>query len=168
MLITRVLGSALVCTLLALSLATTARAERRVALVIGNSEYKAASPLATPANDAGLIAKALESIGFEVKKLVNADQATFQQAITDFGQALHGADVSFFYYAGDGMQIRSRSYLIPVDASIKGARDLDREAIDLNRVLDVLKGAATKVNVIALDASRNNPFPSPSGSRGPD
>jgi hypothetical protein len=147
--------------LLAAAMATAAHAERRIALVIGNSAYSAVSPLANPKNDAELMAKTLKSVGFEVTKLVDADQRTMKQAMLDFGRKLRdGADVSLFYYSGHGVQAKGENYLIPVDAAIKDEGELDLQTINVNAFLQVMDNASSKVNIIILDACRNNPFAS--------
>jgi hypothetical protein len=155
--------------LVAAAMATAAHAERRIALVIGNSAYSGVSPLANPKNDADLMAKTLKSVGFEVTMLVDADQRTMKQAMLDFGRKLRaGADASLFYYSGHGVQAKGENYLIPVDAAIKDEGELDLQAIDVNAFLQVMDNASSKVNIIILDACRNNPFASSlrSASRG--
>src|SRR6202011_2307082 len=155
--------------LVAAAMATGAHAERRIALVIGNSAYSAVSPLANPKNDAALMAKTLKSVGFEVTMLVDADQRAMKQAMLDFGRKLRdGADASLFYYSGHGVQAKGENYLIPVDAAIKDEGELDLQAIDVNAFLQVMDGSKSKVNIVILDACRNNPFASSlrSASRG--
>jgi uncharacterized caspase-like protein len=142
---------------------------KRIALVIGNSAYAAVSPLANPKNDADLMAKTLQSVGFEVTKITDADQRAMKQAMLDFGRKLHGGvDASLFYYSGHGVQAKGENYLIPVDASIKDEGELDLQAIDVNAFLQVMDNADSKVNIVILDACRNNPFASSmrSASRG--
>src|ERR1700676_2450035 len=155
--------------LVAAAMATAAHAERRIALVIGNSAYTAVSPLANPKNDAELMTKTLQSVGFEVTMLVDADQRTMKQAMLDFGRKLReGVDASLFYYSGHGVQAKGENYLVPVDAAIKDEGELDLEAIDVNAFLQVMDGSTSKVNIVILDACRNNPFASSlrSASRG--
>jgi hypothetical protein len=136
-----------------------AHAERRVALVIGNSTYADAGTLANPKNDAELMARTLQSVGFTVTKLINADQATMKRAMLEFGRALRdGADASLFYYAGHGVQVHGENYLIPVDASIKDEGEVDLQGINVNDFLNVMEGSSSKVNIVVLDACRNNPF----------
>jgi hypothetical protein len=147
--------------LVAAAMATAAHAERRIALVIGNSAYSAVSPLANPKNDAALMAKTLKSVGFEVTMLVDADQRAMKQAMLDFGRKLRdGADASLFYYSGHGVQANGENYLIPVDAAIKDQGELDLQTINVNAFLQVMDNASSKVNIIILDACRNNPFAS--------
>ena len=137
--------------------------------MIGNSAYAAVSPLANPKNDAALMAKTLRSVGFDVTEVVDADQRTMKQAMLDFGRKLRdGADASLFYYSGHGVQARGENYLIPVDAEIKDEGELDLQAVDVNAFLNVMEGSASKINIVILDACRNNPFGSSfrSASRG--
>ena len=136
-----------------------AHAGKRIALVIGNAAYTAVSPLANPKNDADLMAKTLQSVGFEVTKITDADQRAMKQAMLDFGRKLHGGvDAGLFYYSGHGVQAKGEDYLIPVDATIKDEGELDLQAIDVNAFLQVMDNADSKVNIIILDACRNNPF----------
>jgi uncharacterized caspase-like protein len=136
-----------------------AQAGKRIALVIGNGAYSAVSPLTNPKNDADLMAKTLQSVGFEVTKITDADQRAMKQAMLDFGRKLHGGvDASLFYYSGHGVQAKGENYLIPVDASIKDEGELDLQAIDVNAFLQVMDNADSKVNIVILDACRNNPF----------
>jgi len=145
--------------LVAVFMASEAQAGKRIALVIGNSAYTAVSPLANPKNDADLMAKTLQSVGFEVTKLTDADQRAMKQAMLDFGRKLHGGvDAGLFYYSGHGVQAKGEDYLIPVDAAIKDEGELDLQAIDVNAFLQVMDNADSKVNIIILDACRNNPF----------
>src|SRR5262249_38082941 len=145
--------------LLAAAAASGAQAGSRIALVIGNSAYAAVSPLANPKNDAALMAKTLRSVGFEVTEVVDADQRTMKQALLDFGRKLRGGvDASLFYYSGHGVQASGENYLIPVDAAIKDEGELDLQAVNVNAFLQVMDGSTAKVNIVILDACRNNPF----------
>ncbi len=155
--------------LVALLMATGALAERRVALVIGNAAYTQASRLANPANDARLMAETLERVGFEVTRITDVDQLAMKRAMLDFGRKLRdGVDASLFYYAGHGVQADGRNYLIPVDAAINDESELDFQAIDVNAFLRVMETSSSRVNIVVLDACRNNPFESSfrSASRG--
>ncbi|TAN56321.1 MAG: caspase family protein, partial [Rhodospirillales bacterium] len=130
-------------------------AERRIALVIGNAKYKTA-PLSNPVNDARGMASMLEKLGFEVILKENASQRDMNRATTLFGQKLAGGGVGLFYYAGHGMQVKGRNFLVPVDAQIASEASIRSESIDVDQVLDQLNGA--RVSVVILDACRNNPF----------
>jgi uncharacterized caspase-like protein len=139
--------------------------ERRVALVIGNSAYQNVPPLKNPANDAPLMAETLKAVGFELiggKALLNADKAALERAIRSFGQALRGGAVGLFYYAGHGVQIDGVNYLVPVAANIADELDVKFELVDAGLVLDAMAIARNRLNIVILDACRNNPF----GGRG--
>lgn len=131
--------------------------EQRVALVIGNSAYKD-SPLRNPANDATDVAAALRELGFRVTLRTNASNKQIVTSISEFGQQLKRGGVGLFYYAGHGVQSKGRNYLIPVGASIDSEAELEFEAVDANRVLSFMEEAGNRVNIVILDACRNNPF----------
>ncbi len=137
--------------------AATAPVEQRIALVIGNGQYKD-SPLANPVNDARAIAKALTSSGFKVVEKENLSQRDFQTALRNFGDALKHGGVGLFYYAGHGMQVKGRNFLIPVDAHIEREDEVAYNSIDANQVLDKMESANNRLNIVILDACRNNPF----------
>jgi formylglycine-generating enzyme required for sulfatase activity len=132
--------------------------ESRVALVIGNSAYRD-SPLNNPVNDARAVARALTGLGFAVTLKENQDQKAMAEAIRDFGERLkrHGG-VGLFYYAGHGVQAGGRNFLIPVDAVIKAEDEVAYNSIDANLVLDKMDSAKNRLNLMILDACRNNPF----------
>ena len=130
----------------------------RVGLVIGNSSYVGA-PLVNPVNDAKAIADALGALGFECQLLLNASARAMEQAIGHYGAMLaEKKAVGLFYYAGHGAQLAWRNYLIPVDARIRALNDIPKQAVELNALLTELKRAANPMNVIILDACRDNPF----------
>ena len=142
-----------------------AHAEKRVALVIGNSAYRDVGRLDNPTNDAKLVASALLSDGFSLiggGAQLDLDKNAFDDAVQRFGQQLQGADVGLFYYAGHGVQVRGSNYLVPVNANPTREADVDFQMIDVNLVLRQMDGAGTKLNLVILDACRNNPF----GARG--
>ncbi|WP_319239921.1 caspase domain-containing protein [uncultured Propionivibrio sp.] len=134
---------------------TSAAGEKRIALVIGNSAYKDA-PLKNPANDARDVAAALRKLGFEVIEKTNVAQKEMNRAIVQFGEKLRGDSVALFYYAGHGVQVRGKNYLIPVDAQIQSEASVRVEAVDVDGVLDQL--TISPLNIVILDACRNNPF----------
>lgn len=143
----------------AVALAPAAYAEKRVALVIGNSAYASVGTLANPKNDADLMARTLSATGFEVTVITDADQRSMKQAIADFGRKLRdGVDTSLFYYAGHGIQSGGKNYLVPVDAAINDEFDLDFQTLDVNSFLGVMQGSSAKINIVILDACRNNPY----------
>lgn len=131
---------------------------QRLALVIGNSGYKEA-PLANPVNDARAVARALAESGFQVIIRENADQRTMQSALRDFGDRLRNSGgAGLFYYAGHGMQIKGRNYLIPVGATLEREDEVAYAAIDAQSILDKMESAGNATNIMILDACRNNPF----------
>ena len=150
-------------TVLASMLASIAHAagsnppDKRVALVIGNGSYKSA-PLKNPVNDARAMATALQGLGFEVIERENAGQRDMNRAITAFNERLMGGGTGLFYYAGHGMQVKGRNYLLPVDAEIESEIAVRNEAIDVDQVLDGMTTAGNPLNIVILDACRNNPF----------
>ena len=136
-------------------------AGRRVALVIGNGQYRNVDRLPNSTNDARLIADTLRSLGFTLVgggPLVDLDRARMGQAVQDFGKALAGAEAGLFYYSGHGLQVQGVNWLVPVDANPTRPQDLDFQMIDADLVLRQMDGAGTKLNLVLLDACRNNPF----------
>jgi formylglycine-generating enzyme required for sulfatase activity len=139
---------------------TLAAAETRIALVIGNSNY-ASGPLPNPANDAQMMADTLTSLGFDVIARRNADQNTMKRAIQDFGSRLEKGGpsaVGLFYYAGHGVQLNGRNYLIPTTAQIDREGDVEIEAVSADWVIEQMRYARNRLNIVILDACRNNPF----------
>lgn len=133
------------------------RAERRVALVIGNATYKA-DPLDNPVNDARLIAKTLTAAGFQVTLREDLDRRGLFEAMRAFGNQLNEDTVALFYYAGHGLQLRDRNYLVPIDAEIQTEDEIPVSALDVGFILDRMASARSRVNIVILDACRNNPF----------
>lgn len=129
----------------------------RHALVIGNSNYKV-SPLRNPVNDANDIAEVLKGSGFKVELLTNANQRQIESSIKKLGKTLKGGGVGLFYFAGHGVQMDRINYLIPVDAEIETEADVKYEAVDANRVMSQMQEAGNEVNLVFLDACRNNPY----------
>ena len=130
---------------------------KRLALVIGNGAYKDA-PLPNPANDADDMEKALKASGFTVIKKQNASLREMHLALREFGDRLDRTGTGVFYFAGHGMQVRGRNYLIPVDADIAREDEVAFSALDLGAVMDKIDSAKNPVNIVILDACRNNPF----------
>ena len=129
----------------------------RLALVIGNSAYQTA-PLKNPLNDAEDMTATLRKMGFTVILKKNADRRTMENTIRYFGKQLRGGGVGLFYFAGHGMQVDGRNYLIPIDAKIDSESDVKYEAVDAGRVLGKMEDAENQINIVILDACRNNPF----------
>jgi hypothetical protein len=134
------------------------RTEKRVALVIGNGAYQHTSPLRNPVNDARAMAATLRALGFEVLARENAGQKDMKRAVDDFGDRLRGGGVGIFYYAGHGLQVEGRNYLVPTDAQIRNEREVELEGIDVARVLARMEQARNRLNIVVLDACRDNPF----------
>lgn len=132
--------------------------ENRLALVIGNADYKT-SPLKNPVNDARDISGILEKLDFDVIYRENASQREFEEAIREFGNRLRQmGGIGLFYYAGHGVQVRDDNFLIPVDAQIYQETDIKYEAIHAGRILDAMYNASNRMNIVILDACRDNPF----------
>ncbi len=137
--------------------ATQAAAERRVALVVGNSQYAYTPALANPRNDAHDIAETLRQVGFEVTVGYDLDQTKFAHVIDAFAQALDGADVGLFFYAGHGLQINEKNYLVSTEARLESAFLVPSETIELDAVIRLME-SKTSTSLIFLDACRNNPL----------
>ena len=131
--------------------------ESRSALVIGNSAYSHGA-LRNPINDARAMAKALTAAGFEVRLLEDATLVGMQRAVRQWGNALTKGSVGLFYYAGHGMQVKGRNYLVPVNAEIEVEDEVEFNSLDVNQVLAKMDSAKNPLNIIILDACRNNPF----------
>ena len=130
--------------------------ERKVALIIGNSNYSGISRLTNPGNDSRLITASAKQAGFDVIQANDLSIATFQKSLREFRVRAEGADVALVYYAGHGMEGQGQNWLIPVDAKLETEFDLPYEAISIDRLLESVSGA--RVRVLVLDACRNNPF----------
>lgn len=152
--------SAWLCVALALMVLAgpvPAAAEKRVALVIGNAQYAEAVPLKNPVNDAVALSAALERLGFEVHRGLDMDLSGMRRLVRDFGKAADGADLALFFYAGHGVQVAGKNYLLPVDAKLEEEADLDFAAIEAELVMRQMDRAAN-TKLVLLDACRNNPF----------
>jgi hypothetical protein len=132
--------------------------EKKLALIVGNSSYVDGAALRNPANDALAIDQALRTLGFETIVAEDLTLSQFKKAIDDFGMRLHGYDVGLFYYAGHGIQYKGRNYLIPIDADLKIAQQVEYDCVAADRVLAFMESAEASVNLLILDACRNNPF----------
>jgi uncharacterized caspase-like protein len=138
----------------------------RLALLIGNSNYNrndTLPALKNPSNDARDIAAALKENGFaSVSVVLDADNRTMREAISKFGEDLRRAGkdaVGLFYYAGHGVEEAGRNYLIPIGTRVSSPRDLEFDAVDAQRILAYMEDAGNAVNIVVLDACRDNPFP---------
>jgi len=132
--------------------------ERRLALVVGNSNYEFVPHLRNPLNDASSIAKVLTQAGFSVMLRNNLNQKQFKKAVREFGEQLPSADVGLFFYAGHAVQVGGRNYLIPINAKIQFESDIEIESVDLASVLSKMEGSKTSLNLVILDSCRDNPF----------
>lgn len=138
----RRLTCVLLCVLPLLFGASLAQAEKRVALVIGNSAYQQVTTLANPTNDADDMAAALKTLGFDVIESHDLNQAGMLATIRRFTEALQGSDAGLFYYAGHGLEVGNTNYLVPVDAELASEGDLAFEAVKLDLVLEQLEREA--------------------------
>jgi tetratricopeptide (TPR) repeat protein len=134
-----------------------AATEKRVALVIGNGRYET-GPLRNPVNDANLVAATLRELGFEVISRTDVNLQQMGAAVREFSRKINNGSIGLFYYAGHGMQSAGRNFLIPVGAQIEAEGDVVLEALDLNSVLEQMGRANNRLNIVILDACRNNPF----------
>jgi tetratricopeptide (TPR) repeat protein len=130
---------------------------RRIALVIGNGAYANAGRLANPPNDARAVAKQLRDMGFETSDGIDLDRAGMKQRINDFLRGTATARLALFFYAGHGMQIDGKNYLVPVDARLSAASDLAADMADLDTILAGLDDQI-RTNIVILDACRDNPL----------
>lgn len=135
-----------------------AQANERYALVIGNAEYPTA-PLINPVNDASDMAAKLQKRGFQVTKLLNAKQQQMEEKIADFTRKLIGQGiVGVFYYAGHGLEMDGNNYLVPIDAKLDNEANVKYETVNVGQLLDQMNQASNGLNLVILDACRNNPF----------
>lgn len=153
----------LLCLLFGLSHAALAAAEKRVALVIGNDAYQGVPKLEKAANDATAVGKELGKVGFEVMSYTNLDRRSMNQAINKFIEKISGGGVGVLFFAGHGVQLDGRNFLLPVDIRVDKPNDLDDEAIDMLKVTERLTDAKAKLSLLIIDACRDNPFPKKSG-----
>lgn len=139
----------------------------RVALVIGNAAYKNIPALANATNDAKAMSNVLRKLGFKVVEVVDGDKAQMVKAIAQMQTLLQGQQaVGMLYYAGHGLQLDWRNYMIPVDAKLSQASDVATQTVDIENVIDTMKRSATRMNIIVLDACRDNPFSGKASGKG--
>ncbi len=132
--------------------------EKRLALVIGNSNYGGGMFLKNPVNDANLIAQTLQNLGFKVIKRIDANKQSIEQAVREFSKLLPDYNIALFYYAGHGMQVEGINYLIPTDAKLVDKADCKFEAVSVNFIVEEFENHPDNTNIVILDACRNNPF----------
>lgn len=148
---------AVMLTFLSALCSSSAAAEKKTALVIGNGDY-ADAPLRNPVNDAMDFAHELKKLGFTVTLITNGNQRRLEGAIREFSLDLATGGVGLFYFAGHGMQVDGENYLLPIDVEVHREVDVKYEALPANQVLDYMERAGNPTNIIILDACRNNPF----------
>lgn len=136
----------------------TTNFKRKLALIIGNQSYQYATALRNPKNDARSMAQVLRACGFEVIEVIDGSATQMKAAIRDFGAKIVGADVALFYYSGHGMQVDNSNFMIPIDFKLQTKSDVKDDCPNINWVLDRMQRASTKLNIVILDACRNNPF----------
>ena len=154
---------ATLCILLGMILPSAAA--KRVALVIGNSDYAHVVDLKNPVSDADLMERTLKDVGFEVQRYNDLDQRGMKQAMLEFGRKLkEGAEASMFYYAGHGIEIAGENYLVPVDADLQSSEEADIQNVSVNSFLSLSENSGVAMNIVILDACRNNPFRSLRGA----
>jgi hypothetical protein len=142
--------------------------ENRHALIIGNSKY-AVAPLRNAVNDAKAMAKALRELNFDVIEVTDGDKKMMKDAVREFSAKLtEHKGVGLFYYAGHGVQVKGENYLIPINHNIQAEPDVEDEAVRVNLILDYMQSCGTRMNIVILDACRDNPFARSmrSGTRG--
>ena len=147
--------------LLCAGMTSAAQAEKRVALVIGNSAYQAVPKLPNPDSDARLMSDTLKSLGFFVvggSARLDLDKAGFDASLQEFKTQLIGADVALFYYAGHGVETHGLNYLVPVDAHPQDEADVFTQMVSTSDILDQLEKSGARINLVLLDACRDNPF----------
>jgi hypothetical protein len=129
----------------------------RVALVIGNGAYVNAGPLPNPANDARAVAGVLREMGFDVSEGVNLDHRSQERLVRDFLRKAATAGIALLFYAGHGMQVDGKNYLVPVDAKLTARTDLSFETLELDKIIAGLDDES-RTNILILDACRDNPL----------
>ena len=130
--------------------------QKKLALVIGNSDYPKAQ-LKNPVNDASAMEATLKRLGFEVTLVRNADLRRMRAAIDDFAGRLGPGSFGFFYFAGHGLQVNRTNYLVPVDYAASSQDDVQYETYPAERIKDKLEGSGASLRVLVLEACRNNP-----------
>jgi hypothetical protein len=143
------------------STAAAASNDKRVALVVANSHYQFVPALGNTINDALLIARTLQRLGFSLVgggAQLDLNEADFKKAVAAFGNQITGSDVALFYFAGHGLQAQGANFLVPIDANPVKPSDVDLQLVDTKIVLDQMEDSGANLKVVILDACRNNPF----------
>jgi hypothetical protein len=134
-----------------------AATEQRIALVIGNSAYSS-GPLKNPVNDAADMAATLQKLGFAVTLKKNVNLRAMEESLAGFGEKLKKGGIGLFFYAGHGLQVNGINYFVPIGATINRETDIKYETMDVGKVLDEMANAGNGMNIVILDACRDNPF----------
>lgn len=142
---------------LVVGMTNTSQSVQKLALVIGNADYKSA-PLKNPINDSRAMSAKLKELGFEVIEYENMQQKTMGKVLREFRARLQPGAVALFFYAGHGLQVKGVNYLPAVDAEIDSEDDIPHQSLDVNKIFDVMADARTRLNLVFLDACRNNPY----------
>ena len=148
--------------------AAPAHAEKRVALVVGNNDYRIVPKLQKAVNDARTMGDTLKQLGFTVMVAENQNRQAFSQSLLAFDKAVEKGDTAFFFYAGHGFEIAGQNFLLPTDvpAATEGQEELVRDASILaDRVIERLQNKGVRTAILVFDACRNNPFETPAGTR---
>ena len=153
--------ASIICAILLVATATPANAAKRIALIIGNSDYKYSGRLDNPSNDAHLLASTFRSAAFDVEVRTDLSQKAMKTAFKQYVERLRKAGpdaVGLFYFSGHGTQVNGQNYLLPVDANIESEGEVDAEAVSANSLMALLEEAKNNLNIIILDSCRNNPL----------
>ena len=140
-----------------LVLEDSSKPEQKFALVIGNGAYES-SPLKNPVNDARAIGQALSALGFQVILKENVNQVEMKRAVREFGEKIKNGGIGLFYFAGHGVQVKGQNYLVPIGAQITKEEEAEYEGLDVGFVMAQMEAAKNRMNIVILDACRNNPF----------
>ncbi|MBN8632093.1 MAG: caspase family protein [Rhodobacterales bacterium] len=163
----RLLAIPLFILILAVSATAETRAKDRIALVFGMAAYQNVTPLRNTVNDASALATTLEGIGFQVDVRMDATKEEALAALDKFAFDAETADIALIYYAGHGVSVQGTTFLIPVDAKVREARDIVTASVTMDQMLSAVDGAR-KMSIVILDSCRNNPFPDVIDLRDPE
>jgi hypothetical protein len=153
----RFVGAIVLAICLCTLAAPAALADKRIALLIGNSSYQNAARLPNPSNDAAMLAEVFKKAGFDVELRIDLNAAEMRRALRDFSDKARDAEIAVIYYAGHGIEVDGVNYLIPVDALLERDIDVYDEALPLDRLMLTIE-PAKRLRLIILDACRDNPF----------
>jgi hypothetical protein len=163
----QILGASLLSLLTYLPSQAQAPMDIRIALVIGNAAYPSAAALANPTNDAKAMSQTLKDLGFTVIDVLDGSKSQMAEAINKVQLSLTGKQgIGMLYYAGHGLQVDWRNYMVPVDAKLQSPADVANQTVDVNQVIDAFKTAGNRMNIVVLDACRDNPFAATATGKG--